>query len=334
MTSPSITPNPSATPVTPVFVGIDVAKDKLDVARSDTGEIRQFHNTAAGIRSLVASLVPAAPARIVLEATGGLEEALLEALLDAHLPVARVNPGKVRHLARGLGIQAKTDAIDAALLVEFARLAEPRLAQKRSQKQAELDALVTCRRQLVSAKTDQSNQLASTTSPFAKKALRTVLASLEKQIKRLDKQIASIIDSDDDMKHKDQILRSAPGVGPVLSSAIISQLPEAGKTNRHEVAALIGVAPFNHDSGKHKGKRAIRGGRADLRSILYMSSQIAMMHNPILRAMATRLQTLNKLPKVIIVACMRKFITLLNAMLRDNLTWGQLDIVKELASNA
>lgn len=325
---------PSATPVPPVFVGIDVAKDKLDLARSDTGEVRQFHNTPAGIKSLVASLLPAKPARIVLEATGGLEQALLDALLDANLPVARVNPGKVRHLARGLGIQAKTDAIDAALLVEFARLAEPRLAQKRSEKQAELDALVTCRRQLVSAKTDQSNQFATTASPFAKKALRTVLAALDKQIKRLDKQIASIIDSDDDMKHKDQILRSAPGVGPVLSSAIISQLPEAGKTDRHEVAALTGVAPFNHDSGKHQGKRAIRGGRSDLRSILYMGTQIAMMHNPIIRGMADRLEKSKKLPKVIIVACMRKFLTLLNAMLRDNLTWDQLHVVKKLAPTA
>ncbi len=327
MTSPSPAPPP-------VFVGIDVAKDKLDVARSDTGEICQFHNTPAGIRSLVAFLLPAQPARIVLEATGGLEQPLLDALLDAHLPVARVNPGKVRHLAKGLGMLAKTDAIDAALLVEFARLAEPRLAQKRSEKQAELDSLVTCRRQLVAARTDQGNQLASTTSPFAKKALRTVLASLEKQIKRLDKQIASIIDSDDDMKHKDRILQSAPGVGPVLSSAIISQLPEAGVIDRHEVAALTGVAPFNHDSGKYQGKRAIRGGRADLRSILYMCTQIGMMHNPILRPMAERLEKLHKLPKVIIVACMRKFITLLNAMLRDNLTWSQLNVVKQLAPTA
>lgn len=314
----------------PFFVGIDVAKDTLDLARSDSGEPGQFPNTPAGIRKLVESLLSPVPARIVLEATGGLEQPLLEALLDAHLPVARVNPGKVRYLAKGLGIQAKTDTIDAALLVEFARLAEPRLAQKRSEKQAELDALVTCRRQLVSARTDQGNQLAATTSPFARKALRSVLTSLEKQIQRLDRQIAAIIDSDDDMKHKDRILRSAPGVGPVLSSAIISQLPEAGTADRREIAALTGVAPFNHDSGKHKGKRAIRGGRSDLRSILYMCSQIAIMHNPVLRAMAQRLEKTSKLPKVIIVACMRKFLTLLNAMLRDNLTWDQLAVVKKL----
>jgi len=311
----------------PLFVGIDVSKTTLDAARSDTGQIQQFPNTAAGIRQLVA-WIPAAVTRIVLEATGGLEQPALDALLDARLPVARVNPGKVRHLAKGLGILAKTDAIDACLLMEFARLAEPRLAQKRSEKQAELDALVTCRRQLVAAKTDQTNQFHTTTSPFAKKALRTVLASLEKQIKRLDKQIASIIDSDDDMKNRDGLLRSAPGVGPVLSSAILARLPEAGATDRHQIAALVGVAPFNHDSGTHRGKRAIRGGRADLRSVLYMATQIAIMHNPLIRNMARRLEKTGKLPKVIIVACMRKLVTLLNAMLRENLTWSELDVVK------
>lgn len=320
----TIPPN-SAAPA--IFVGIDVSKETLDAARSDTGQVLQCPNTAAGIRKLIAWL-PAGVTRIVLEATGGLEQPALEALLDAGLPVARVNPGKVRHLAKGLGIHAKTDAIDAGLLMEFARLAEPRLAQKRSEKQAELDALVTCRRQLVAAKTDQTNQLQSTVSPFAKKALRSVLTSLDKQIKRLDKQIVSIIDSDDDMRHQDGLLRSAPGVGPVLSSAILAKLPEAGTTDRHQIAALVGVAPFNHDSGKYQGKRAIRGGREDLRSILYMATQIAIMHNPLIRAMATRLEKLGKLPKVIIVACMRKFLTLINAMLRDNLPWSELDVVK------
>src|SRR5207244_1659786 len=170
--------------------------------------------------------------------TGGLEQPLLEALLDAGLPVARVNPGKVRHLAIALGILAKTDAIDARVLATFARVAEPRLAQKRSEKQAELDALVTCRRQLVQATTDQSNQLSSTRNPFAQKSLKKILTALKKEIARLDKQIAASIDSDDDMKHRDGLLQSIPGVGQVLSSTVISQLPEAGAADRHEVAAL------------------------------------------------------------------------------------------------
>jgi len=323
MTTPA---SPTSAP--PVFVGIDVAKDTLDVARSDTGAIVTFPNAPTGIHQIVALLQPLQPTRIVLEATGGLEQPLLEALLEAALPVARVNPGKVRHLAKGLGLLAKTDALDAALLVEFARLAEPRLAQKRSQTQAELNALVTCRRQLVATQTAQANQLTSTTSPFAKKALRSVLATMQKQIARLDKQIAALIDSDDDMKHRDRILQSVPGVGPVLASTVLAQLPEAGGTDRHQVAALTGVAPFNHDSGKMHGKRAIRGGRADLRCVLYMATQIAMMHNPLIRAFAARLEKTGKLPKVIIVACMRKLLTLLNAMLRDNLLWHELAVVQ------
>jgi transposase len=312
----------------PLFVGIDVAKDHLDLARSDTPELCTVPNTPAGLAQLLATLVPLGPARIVLEATGGLEQPLLEALLDAHLPVARVNPGQVRHLAKGLGLQAKTDALDATLLVEFARLAEPRLAQKRSQNQAQLSALVTCRRQLVATQTDTANQLQATASPLAAKALRSVLATLQKQITRLDTQIAALLDSDDDLHHRQGLLRSAPGVGPVLAAALIAQLPEAGQIDRHQIAALVGVAPFNHDSGQRQGKRAIRGGRADLRSILYMATNIAMMHNPLIAAFADRLEQLGKLPKVITVACMRKFLTLLNAMLRENLPWHELTVVK------
>lgn len=328
-TSPSPAPAPEPTPA-PIFVGIDVAKDTLDAARSDTGQVTSFANSPAGIAQLLAWLphAPSPVTRIVLEATGGLEQPLLDALLDAGLPVARVNPGKVRYLAKALGILAKTDAIDAAVLMAFARLAEPRLAKKRLEKQAELQELVTCRRQLVAAKTDQTNQLAATTSAFARKALKTVLAATDKQIERLDHQIAAIIDSDDQMKHHDGLLKSAPGVGPVLASAILAKLPEAGQIDRHQIAALVGVAPFNHDSGKYQGKRAIRGGRADLRSILYMATKIAMMHNPLIRDMAHRLKNVGKPPKVIAVACMRKFITLLNAMLRENLPWSDLHVVK------
>lgn len=323
--------SPSVPPVPQLFVGIDVAKDALDMARSDTGELLHVRNDKAGIGKIVAALVKAQPAGIVLEATGGLEEPLLEALLEAVLPVARVNPGKVRHLAKGLGILAKTDAIDAAVLVEFARVAAPRLAVKRSEQQAELDALVTCRRQLVGAKTDQTNRLGATASKPARKALMAVLYVLEKQIKNLDQQIADIIDSDDDMKQIHQRIQKVPGVGPVLSSTLIAQLRELGQTDRQEISALVGVAPFNHDSGKYRGKRAIRGGRTDLRNTLYMGTQSAIRYNPIIRLFAQRLQTAGKAPKVVIVACMRKLLTLLNAMIRDNLSWDQLNVVKKLS---
>lgn len=320
--------SPSSSSAPHLFVGIDVAKDALDLARSDTGELLHVANDPAGIRKIVATLAQAHPTCIVLEATGGLEEPLLEALLDAALPVARVNPGKVRHLAKGLGILAKTDAIDAAVLVEFARVAEPRLAVKRSEKQAELDALVTCRKQLVTARVDQSNRLGATTSKPAQKALRAVLHVLDKQIQSLDKQIAAIIDSDDDMKHLNQRIREVPGVGPILASTLIAQLRELGQTDHREISALVGVAPFNHDSGKHKGKRAIRGGRKALRNVLYMATNAAMLYNPIIKEFAQRLRKAGKFPKVVAVACMRKLLNLLNAMIRDNLPWHQLNVVK------
>jgi len=317
--------------VIPFFVGIDVAKKVLDLARSDSGELLHVENTPAGIRQIVAALASPKPACIVLEATGGLEQPLLEALLEAELPVARVNPGHVRHLAKGLGILAKTDAIDARVLVEFARLALPRLAVKRSEKQAELDALVTCRKQLVAAKVDQDNRLESTASKPARKALNAVLRVLEKQIKTLDKQIAAIIDSDDDLRDLDRRLKSVPGVGPVLASTLISQLAELGQTSRQKLASLVGVAPFNHDSGKHRGKRAIRGGRDAVRNVLYMSANIAILHNPVLKAFANRLKATGKPPKIVIVACMNKLLSLINAMVRDKLSWDQLTVVKKLA---
>jgi transposase len=308
-----------------------VAKDVLDLARSDTGELLHVANDPAGIRKIVSSLASAQLVRIVVEATGGLEQPLLDALLDAGLPVARVNPGHVRHLAKGLGILAKTDAIDAAVLVEFARKAEPRLAVKRPQKQTELDALVTCRRQLKESKVQQTNRLGATASKSAQKALRAVLQVLDQQIQKLDQQIADIIDSDDDMKQIHQRIRTVPGVGPVLASTLLAQLRELGDADRRQLAALVGVAPFNHDSGKHRGKRTIRGGRTGLRNVLYMAANIAMMHNPVIRAFAERLRKTGKVPKVIIVACMRKLLNLLNAMIRENLAWSELAVVKKLS---
>jgi len=255
-----------------LFVGIDVALDKLDLARSDSDKLLTVANDPDGIAQIVGMLQSASPTTIVVEATGGLERRLLETLIDASLPVALVNPAHVRHLAKGLGILAKTDAIDARVLAEFARLASPRLAQKRSANQSELDALVTCRRQLILIRTEQTNRRRTTFSKSAIKSIDAVLKTLAKQIASLDKQIRKLIESDDDLDHLDKILRTAPGVGPVLSSTLVADLPELGKVDRREINALVGVAPFNHDSGRLKGKRAIRGGRASIRSVLYMAT--------------------------------------------------------------
>jgi transposase len=318
----------AAQPVSPLFIGIDVAKDKLDLARSDTAELLTFCNDDAGIARIVKMLASPAPTRIVIESTGGLERPLLHALLDANLPVALVNPARVRHLAIGLGILAKTDAIDASVLMEFARVGNPRLAEKCSKNQTELDALVTCRRQLTCSRTEQSNCRCSTTSKAALQSIDAVLKSLDKQIELLDKKIRKLIDSDDDFKHIDKLLRSVPGVGPVLSSTLVAELPELGKTDRQQIGALVGVAPFNHDSGKLKGKRSIRGGRVQVRCVLYMATLAAIRFNPILRTFAERLTRAGKAKKVVIVACMRKLLALLNVMLRDNLMWSELQVVK------
>jgi transposase len=311
-----------------LFAGIDVAKDKLDLARSDIGELLTVANDQKGIGQIVSLLAGAAC--IVVESTGGLERPLIAALLEAGLPVALVNPGRVRHFAIGCGFLAKTDSIDAAVLMKFAQLAQPRLAQKRSANQSELDALVTCRRQLCSARTQQSNCKLTTTSKQALKSIAAILQALNKQIDNLDKQIQQLIDSDDDFKHLDKQLRSVPGVGPVLSSTLIAEVPELGTTSHQRISSLVGVAPFNRDSGKSRGKRSIRGGRIQVRCVLYMAAVCGIRFNPVLKHFAERLKQSGKAAKVIIVACMRKLLTLLNAMLRENLLWDQLTVVRNL----
>lgn len=318
-----------------LFAGIDVAKDKLDLARSDTDAILTVANDPAGIaqilhtlRSALRSAAAATSMLIVVEATGGLERALLQALLDAELPVALANPAQVRYFARGLGKIAKTDAIDAKVLVEFARRAAPRLASKRSTNRVELEALITCRRQLIQVRTEQSNRRGATTSKAALRSIDAVLKALDRQILELDRQIQKLIESDNDMNHLDRLLKSVPGVGTVLSSTLLAELAEIGTIGRRQLCALVGVAPFNDDSGRSKGKRSIRGGRASVRHVLYMAGIAAMRFNPLIEAFANRLKAAGKQPKLVIVACMRKLLTLLNAMLRENKTWDQLNVVK------
>ncbi len=324
---------PFPVPPAPVYVGIDVAQDKLDLARTDADAVPVFANDPAGVAAVVGLLSSIKPAVIVVEATGGLERPLLDALLEAGLPAALVHPGRVRYFAKGLGILAKTDRIDARVLAQFARLAAPRLTQKRSANQAELAALVVCRRQLTLARAEQANRRRATASKAALRSIDAVLATLDKQVEALDKQIRELLDADDDFKHLDGLLRSVPGVGPVLSATLAAELRELGQTDRRQVGALVGVAPFNCDSGKLKGRRAIRGGRTAVRCVLYMATLAAMRSNPLIQTFALRLKHAGKLNKVVIVACMRKLLALLNAMLRDNLTWDELDVVKKLAPN-
>lgn len=311
-----------------VYVGIDVSKHQLDLARHDQATTLSVTNDATGVQRIVEMLKPIRVAIIAVEATGGLERLLLTALLEAQLPVALVNPRHVRDLAKGLGRQAKTDAIDARALAEFARLADPRLAVKPSKKQAELEALVTCRRQLLDLRTEQTNRRQQTTHVTALRSIDAVLKTINQQVDKLDAQIARLIESDDDLNQRGQLLRSVPGVGPVLAATTLAELRELGTTNPKQLAALVGVAPFNHDSGRLKGKRSIRGGRAAVRSTLYMATLSAIRCNPVLRRFAERLRAAGKPAKVVIVAAMHKLLTLLNVMLRENLRWDQLDAVK------
>ena len=314
------------------FVGIDVSKDKLDLARTDSpGRVRTFANDDAGIRAVIDSLrTPAAPAVVVVEATGGIERPLVDALLEASLPVALVNPANVRHFARGLGVLAKTDALDAGVLADFARLAEPRLSVKRPEKQVELEALVTCRRQLISVRTEQTNRRGATRSEAARGAIDAVLKTLREQIDELDERIRKLIGSDDDLDAVDKLLRGVPGVGPTLSATLLCELAELGAVGRGAIGALGGVAPFNRDSGNTRGGRSIRGGRGSVRGVLYMSAIAAMRVNPVIRGFAGRLKEKGKRNKVVIVACMRKLLTILNAMVRDRIAWSELQVVKNL----
>ena len=313
--------------------GIDVAKDKLDLALDETGPVQTFSNDAAGIAQLVGLLRQANPQVIVVESTGGLERPLVDALLDADLPVALVHPGRVRYFAKGLGVLSKTDRIDARVLRKFGLLARPRLAEKRSKNRAELRDLTVCRRQLVTTRTQQTNRRGATASKAARQSHDAVVEALDKQIALLDQRIRELIDSDDDFKHLDTLLRSVPGVGPQLSATLAADLRELGGTGRQQIGALVGVAPFANESGTFKGNRSIRGGRVQLRNVLYMATLAAVRVNPVIKAFAQRLKAAGKLNKVCIVACMRKLLTLLNAMIRDNLRWEQLAVVRKLAPN-
>jgi transposase len=313
-----------------IFAGIDVAKLKLDLARTGIQQVQSFTNDPAGISQLVELLLKAPPKLIVVEATGGLERPLLEALLDANLPVHLANPKQVRYFALSLGILAKTDPIDAHVIERYAAQLSPRLLQKRSENQTELEALVTRRRQLLHVRTEENNRLEQTRSKSTRKSIQAVLKVLEKQIHSLNTQTRQLIESDDDFNDIDKLLRSVPGIGPVASATLLCEMSELGKMDRGQAAALVGVAPFNRDSGRHKGKRIIRGGRRAVRSVLYMSAVCGIRFNPILSAFAQRLQKAGKLPKVIIVAAMRKLVCIINAMVRDGLKWDQLDIVKKL----
>jgi transposase len=325
-------------PVELFILGIDICEERLDLALCNAQVLQSIDFNPAGIKKLLTLLDRLPIGLVVVESTtrlsssksGGIERPLLDALLDAGKQIALVQPARVRQFALAGGNFAKTDKIDARIIARFGRLMAPRVLAKRSENQANLDALITCRRQLLEVRTMQTNQKRLVTNKAALKAIDAVLKTVETQVQSLDKKIRDIIDADADMNDIDRLLQTVPGVGPVASAAVLASFSELGKLDRAQTAALLGVAPYNHDSGKRHGQRRIRGGRTDLRNVFYMAAVSAMTYNPVIKAFADRLKAGGKVFKVVATACMRKLAVLLNAMLRDGLTWDQLAVTQKL----
>jgi transposase len=305
----------------PLYVGIDVSKDTFHVATCPALVKTCLPNTPTGHYQLCRTLKDHPVALIVLEATGGYERPLTAELLEASLPVVVVNPRQVRDFARGMGQHAKTDPIDAEILAQFAQIVKPAAKSHATPQSSELSELVRRRRQLQDLRTQESNRLQMIHHVKVRKSIQKMTKTLDFQINEIDALIREYIDSDDDFKAKDRILQSTPGVGQQTSAMLISNLPELGKLNRQEIAALAGLAPWVRSSGKYDGKAHIYGGRKEVRSALYMAAFTARRWNPVIRDFAERLQQEGKAYKVIITACMRKLLTILNLMIRNQTLW-------------
>jgi len=305
------------------FVGIDVAKDKLDVFIDSTSQYFTVENTPAGISTIRQRLAELNVKLIVIEHSGRYERRCALDLMDAGLPVALVNPRQTRDFARSRNWLAKNDRIDARLLSEFAKANNPRPSERISQNQAELDELVGRRRQLVAMRASEKPRLQQASSRSVRQSIEKVLRQLDVQIQDLERAIATMIENDDDWRGKTQLLQSVPGVGPVVASTLVAELPELGKVNREQIAALAGLAPYDHESGKFKGRRSCFGGRAQVRCTLYMAALAARRFNPIVRALSQRLLARGKSFKVMMVACMRKLLTILNTIAATKTIWRE-----------
>ena len=303
-----------------IFVGIDVSKNWLDVAVHEQGEVWRVSNDEAGMVSLVKRLKKLKPQLIVLEPTGGFEMLVVAELSQAGLPVAVVNAKRVRDFAKATGQFAKTDKLDARVLAHFAAAVRPEVRSLRSEEEEQLTALLTRRRQVLEMLTVEKNRRVTVRAKM-KADLEAHIHWLSNHLKELDREMEDFVKGSAVWKEKDTLLQSVPGVGPVTSATMLSMLPELGLLNRQKIAALVGVAPLNKDSGRKQGKRRIFGGRGDVRSVLYMAALSAKKHNPFIRTFYNRLIQHGKEKKVALTACMRKLLIILNAMLRSNQPW-------------
>src|SRR5262245_4534374 len=300
-----------------LFVGIDVSKARLDTALRPSGQTFADPNTPDGIAALVARLAPLRPALIVLEATGGYEMPLAAALQVAGLAVAVVNPRQARDFARAVGRLAKTDRIDAAVLAHFAEAVRPAPRAAADAEVRHLDALLSRRQQLIGMRVMESNRLGTATDPAVRAGLERHLVWLEAELAAADRELAAAVQASPAWRERDALLQSVPGLGPVSSQTLLAALPELGTLPGGRLAALVGLAPFNDDSGTRQRGRHIRGGRAVVRRVLYLAALAAVRHNPVLKAFRQRLAERGKRPKVILTAVARRLLVIANAIIRS-----------------
>jgi transposase len=311
-----------------VYAGVDVSKDRLDVCvrrsepeRHDGGGDAFFvTHDDAGIDTLVSRLLQESPVMVILEATGGFERAVVGALAAAGLAVAVVNPRQVRDFARATGRLAKTDALDAGVLARFAEAIQPTPKALPDEEMRALQGILARRRQLVGMLTAENNRLPTAPKPVAKR-IAAHIRWLEKELSRTDGDLDEAIKSSPALSENEALLRSVPGVGPVLARTLLAQVPELGTLTHKRLAALVGVAPLNRDSGTFRGSRGVWGGRAEVRAALYMGALVAARRNPVVREFYERLLAAGKPKKVALVACMRKLLSILNAVLKHRTPW-------------
>lgn len=304
-----------------MFVGIDVSKHRLDIHARPSGESWSVANDAQGHAELARKLGSMSPALVVIEATGGYQASVVAELGANAIPVAVVNPRQVRDFAKATGRLAKTDAIDAAILARFAESIRPEPRPMPDEITVELQALVTRRRQLIDMRTAETNRLETCRVQQVRRNIQKMINMLTKQIGKVDDDIDTTIRNSPIWREREDLLSSVIGVGSTTARTLLTQLPELGSLNRREIAALVGLAPFNNDSGKRSGVRSIRGGRSDVRAVLYMATVVAVRFNPQLQAVYVRLLAAGKRKKVALIACARKLLTILNAMMRTKTPW-------------
>lgn len=302
------------------YVGIDVSRAAWDIAIHGSEERWQVANEEGDLQELAQQLVAMKVTLVVVEASGGLEMLGAAILSEAQVPVAVVNPRQVRRFAQALGHLAKTDKLDAAVNAHFGAVIKPKIRPLPDKMQQELSALLARRGQLVKLRVAEQNRKYGTTG-MVRDSIENIISYLTEEIEEFERQIQTLIRHSLLWREQDALLQSVKGVGPTTAAVLIGQLPELGQLNRQKIAALVGLAPFNQDSGKHKGQRHIWGGRAHVRHALYMATLSAVRHNPALKAFYQRLSSAGKPQKVVLTACMRKLLTILNAVMRDKRPW-------------